>query len=480
MSEPTSGSAASVAPSPPPKSFSTLVTVVCSIVVLLYIGLLGRPLIEPRVSPLAELDRPADSLERLVTSELDLRAAMRGGLRWEWRLYRALSGDEDPLVEAAGWYQELLDVTDSPSAELYHVVLLAESGRVSDAREDIARWDAAGGPAERMAGWVSAAYLGPPPPPDEGRALIAEIDDELPENWFTDTLTKRLAGRIGDAVARSRADAAILARGQALLLRARALMAVSAALLLLGVLAGALMLARRRRARVADAPLPPLWSTGEGYALFARGLGAPQAIALVAFVVLRRDTGLGTALGMAADLPLFWWVIRYLRRRDSSMRAAFGLWPGRRGWAPLLGATLVLIAAALVGDTLIEVASGYLRLKSHWTDGFTEELLWAGRRRVILEALDASLWAPIVEEITFRGLLYGTLRTRLGVWPAAVLSAAIFTLPHGYALAGSASVLVSGLLWALAYERTRSLLPGLFAHAANNCLSTLWTLAMLR
>ena len=49
-----------------------------------------------------------------------------------------------------------------------------------------------------------------------------------------------------------------------------------------------------------------------------------------------------------------------------------------------------------------------------------------------------------------------------------------------YAIAGSASVLVSGLLWAVAYERTRSLLPGLFAHAVNNLLSTLWTVGLLR
>jgi membrane protease YdiL (CAAX protease family) len=68
----------------------------------------------------------------------------------------------------------------------------------------------------------------------------------------------------------------------------------------------------------------------------------------------------------------------------------------------------------------------------------------------------------------------------MGVAEAALLSAAIFTLPHGYSIAGSASVLVSGLLWAVAYERTRSLLPGLFAHAVNNLLSTLWTVGLLR
>ena len=71
------------------------------------------------------------------------------------------------------------------------------------------------------------------------------------------------------------------------------------------------------------------------------------AIALVAFIALRHETGLGSVLGMAADLPIFLWVIHYLRRRDTSMRATFGLVPLRQGWAPLLGASLALIAVAL-------------------------------------------------------------------------------------------------------------------------------------
>ncbi len=259
MSEPASDATSFPAP-PPRRSFSSLVTVVCTIVVLLYVGLLGRPLVEPQVSRLAELDRPAESLERLVTRELDLRAAMRGGLRWEWRLYRALSGDEDPLAEAAGWYEELLDVTDSPGAELYHVILLAEGGRAKIAQEEIAGWDAASAPGQRKAEWVTAAYLEPPPDAKTGRALIAEIDDGLPDNWFSNTLTKRIATRVGDGGARSRAEAAILARGRALLFRARALMAVSLALLVLGALALVWMLWSHRRARIADADLPPIWS----------------------------------------------------------------------------------------------------------------------------------------------------------------------------------------------------------------------------
>ncbi len=482
MSEPPTTLASDwAAPPPPRKSFSVVVTVLCSIVVILYIGLLGRPLIEPGISPLAELKYPERSLERLVTRELDLRAAMlHSGLPWEWRLYRALSGDEDPLVEAATWYAELLELHDSPKAELERVILLAESGRTRAARTEIERWSEAGDARARMLAWVTAAYRSPPPSPNAGRTLIREIEDELRPSWFSNTLVRRIATRIGDAPQRAQAEQAILTRGQALLIRARLLTATSAGLLVLGAVALWWMLARRSGPQVGNAPLPPDWSGADGYALFVRSLGVPQAIAVLAFVVLRRETGLGSLLGMAADLPIFLWVWHYLRTHDSSMRTAFGLRPRRRGWAPLAGATFALVAIALVGDIVIQIASGYLRVRTHWTDGFAEELLWAAPRRVLLEAFDASLWAPIVEEITFRGLLYGTLRTRLGAGTSALLSAVIFTLPHGYAAVGSASVLVSGLLWALAYERTRSLLPGLFAHAANNLLSTVWTVALLR
>ena len=477
---PPSASVAASDQPPRPRRFSTTVTVLFSIVVVLYIGLLGRPLIEPRVSPLAQLEHPEESLERVATRELDLRAALKRGPAWEGRLYRAVSGDDDPLAAAADAYQELLDLTDSPMALLYRAILLGELGRTVRLRAAL-DGDGEREPAgERAAAWITAAYLGPPPAPSVGRALIAQATRDLPERWFRDTLVRRIAERVGDTDARARAEAAILARGRALLIRARALMLVSVVLVAAGAIALVWMLRGRRSALVAHAPLPPPWTAGDGYALFVRGLGAPQAIALVGFIVLGQATGFGTVLGMAADLPLFVWVAVALRARRTSMREAFGLVPRGRAWASLVAATFVLIGIALVSDMLIELASRVVDLRTHWTDGFTEELLWSGRRRVLLEAIDASVWAPIVEEITFRGLLYGTLRLRMNAPEAALLSALIFTLPHGYAVAGSASVLVSGLLWAAAYERTRSLLPGLLAHAANNLLSTLWTIGLLR
>ena len=87
------------APAPSRPSFSILVTVVCSIMVAIYVGLPLGPLFRDS-SPLAQLDRPEDSLERVVTRELDLHEAMRHGLVWEWRLYRVLAGTEDPVRQA--------------------------------------------------------------------------------------------------------------------------------------------------------------------------------------------------------------------------------------------------------------------------------------------------------------------------------------------------------------------------------------------
>src|SRR5262245_5714889 len=121
------GVALEPAPAPRRRRFSILVTAVCSIVVAVYVGLPVGPLLRDS-SPLEQLERPEDSLARLVTRELDLDEALRRGGVWEWRLYRALSGGESPILEARAWYDELADAIDSDAVELRRAVLLAESG----------------------------------------------------------------------------------------------------------------------------------------------------------------------------------------------------------------------------------------------------------------------------------------------------------------------------------------------------------------
>ncbi len=88
--------------------------------------------------------------------------------------------------------------------------------------------------------------------------------------------------------------------------------------------------------------------------------------------------------------------------------------------------------------------------------------------------------APIVEEVVFRGLLYGWLEGRWG-WRAALLvSALAFALAHyqwqaaGWErLAYAAAVLPLGLLFSWLRWRTNSLVPSVVAHMVNNSFAVL-------
>ncbi len=106
--------------------------------------------------------------------------------------------------------------------------------------------------------------------------------------------------------------------------------------------------------------------------------------------------------------------------------------------------------------------------------------------RPVMEALPggaATAWflilviviVPIGEEVFFRGLVYGGLRDRWGAAPAALASAAFFSVVH-LQLVHGLPILVLGLVLAFLYERTRSLVPVIVTHALNNAvaIASIW------
>ena len=479
------GSAAPPAPtepgaarSAPPPRLSVLLTLVLTVVVLVYV--VGWPVLVPvfegRGAPIESLREPGRSLERLVEREMDLARALRHAPAWEWWLYTGGARPTEAGRDAREWYEELLDEEDSPWARLEHAVLLAESA--GPLAEAVAQWEASEQRDDRLEGWLRAAYLGRAPDGAEGRAAIEDIQDGFGPGWFADILRLRVAERIGDQDAARAAEAAMSGRGAALAGRLRVLVACGFGLVAAGGIAACVSPGRGRP--IGAAPVPPAWPARDGWALFVRGLGAPQALTMAFFWLARHETPLDPLVGMVADLALYAWVLGYLRARGERPVDAFGLVPRPGSGGRLLQVTLVLVALTMAGDVLVDLAGPPLGLRVHWSDGFPEDLLWTPPWRVGVDTFDAVLWAPIVEELTFRGLLYGTLRTRLGAVPAAALSALVFVLPHDYGLAGSLSVFWSGVIWALAYERTRSLLPGILAHSVNNAISPAWALATLR
>lgn len=82
--------------------------------------------------------------------------------------------------------------------------------------------------------------------------------------------------------------------------------------------------------------------------------------------------------------------------------------------------------------------------------------------------------APVSEEICFRGMLFGGLREKLPRLGAALLSGLIFGGLH--ALTGVTAVpplIAFGLILALLYEKTGSVVPGIILHMLNNSVALL-------
>jgi membrane protease YdiL (CAAX protease family) len=76
---------------------------------------------------------------------------------------------------------------------------------------------------------------------------------------------------------------------------------------------------------------------------------------------------------------------------------------------------------------------------------------------------------PLLEELLFRGFLYPGLRTKLTPVVATVVSAALFAGLHvPFAVSQMVAIGAIGIMLAILYERTRSLLPCVVAHSLHN------------
>lgn len=93
-----------------------------------------------------------------------------------------------------------------------------------------------------------------------------------------------------------------------------------------------------------------------------------------------------------------------------------------------------------------------------------------------LAVISIAVIAPVVEEVVFRGFIYGGLRRKWGVSLSVVVSSLVFALAHSFSVGGSIlllgpSLFIAGVALALVYERSRSLVPGMVLHASFNLIA---------
>ena len=178
--------------------------------------------------------------------------------------------------------------------------------------------------------------------------------------------------------------------------------------------------------------------------------------------------------GFAIYGALASWIVWACRRSGVGIRRLLGTLPegyDRLSWARLAALLAVTIGFSysswhLFAYALSIVAPGVLE--------FLIEALWPepdpSTEYRLAMAVIAVILAPVLEEGFFRGILVNRWGSRWGLPTALVASSIAFGVLH----ANPVGIGVVGLVAALLYLQTRTLIVPIVFHAANNLVATLW------
>ena len=423
----------------------------------------------------------------MVSRTMDVQEGLKRAPQWEQQLMAWTSGDnETERAYEVEWYQELAEISEDPLVPLQLAILQAEAGRVSQALLSAHEWASAEDPLPQYADLVIAAYgEGPVHYADRYILLQAKAAEVLPVGWFYDRLAERLARRANDTalVARIQKQAAVRVDRQFVWSHRLTLIQLGA--MAVGTVACVLFWFRRNEPcllRLHEPGVPPPWPGGVGAAVLLRG-GAMGAMLTALFLMYAppENVSLRALVIPMTNVPVLLLAYRHLFRPSGmTFDEGFGLEVGWARVGRLVAVVLAVVAAGLWGEWVMERLSEPFHLTSHWSEWFDADLVWASPSLTAISLVEYVIFAPVFEELAFRGLLFAILRRKFRFLPAALISASIFAIAHGYGVIGFVSVLWSGLLWAWVYEKTGSLLPGILAHAINNLLVCLSVMALLR
>jgi hypothetical protein len=234
-------------------------------------------------------------------------------------------------------------------------------------------------------------------------------------------------------------------------------------------------------APTAPAPAPaaspgiPSWVTW-GPGLAVGGIFAALLAAIVLSIpVAAIDPNLGTEDGsVAANVVAELIQVAVLIGVPLAILAQGGRWPGLRvalgrlgvrrfsssafGWMAL--AVLAYLVVATIAYAILQP---------------DQEDIAQDFGAVPIQILMVAIAAPVAEEISFRGFLFGGLRTRMPAIVAALASGALFGALHAPSGVSAVPQLMAfGMILALLYDKTGSIVPGMMLHVLNNLLGVIF------
>lgn len=234
-----------------------------------------------------------------------------------------------------------------------------------------------------------------------------------------------------------------------------------------------------REARAAGDVTPVPWTWPEALGVF--GLSLVVLFVAGGFLAVVLRTALPEDFVEVAFMPLSLavlaaTVVGWVRLRHPGATWRLGGPARPRGSDLWVGVGVGLLAFLGINLGLAWVLSALADLRGQELPMIQEDFRRALQdpRTAPLFALGAVVFAPIAEELFFRGMLFQALRDRFGQWPATGMSAAAWGLAHPQSSGLDANLLVFviifplGMVLAWVFHRSGTLLVPLVTHAVFN------------
>lgn len=127
----------------------------------------------------------------------------------------------------------------------------------------------------------------------------------------------------------------------------------------------------------------------------------------------------------------------------------------------------------LVGwlDLLMGIADPY------WVSGLDIDSVDISAGAFLLSAIASIIFAPLLEELTFRGVLFSRLKIRIGIVPAMIITSFLFGIGHDFG--GITSAFLFGMCMCILYLKTDNILVPISVHFINNVVATILELTSI-
>ncbi len=194
----------------------------------------------------------------------------------------------------------------------------------------------------------------------------------------------------------------------------------------------------------------------------------------VAFLpVLLKDTNWGLSLYVLIYQPIQFIPIWILLRLRGGSLADLGLRKAQPNVLALGCGLMVALFFVNIVNNLIMFALGVEVQAQQFTD------LLGSLDQPALLLITGMVFAPLFEEMIFRGFLFAGLRQKMGWGWAALVSSAIFGAGH-LSIAAFIPTFALGLLFAYLYQRSNSIWPGIIIHTLINSVSLCLLMALMQ